>query len=462
MEKIIIVWRFKEGEKKARLRFRLREGRAVDVFHKSIIMATVSDLEKFDVSGELRPRVTIYNKDLFEAIQNEKSLLRKAYKGMVDKGISITSANLEKEIQELTAPAVCLPSKEKTLIARLTKFVDDGYRDGVFGLSRLKHYRGSIGKLSRYLRIHRKSSLPFDAFTADMLMDYRLFVQDEYQYVERYPAVYKEMKERDIPTERRKGNTVVGEMKFLRTFFGELEDRDEITKSPFRKLGSERRKAVMKTTYDDPVFLRKDELKAVMAADVPETLKETKDAFILHCAIGCRVGDFQKMTMDNVAVSPEGIPYIHYLPQKTKNTQGDNHEVETPLMQSGLEIIKKTGFNLPILRYPSGKSGYNKKIKQLLEVAGIDRKVAVFDEAAGENKYLPLYEVGSSKLARKTHVDLMNKVQVDLYAAGLHRQGSKAVLRYTMLELKDRFALMCAAFGEEQYMVGEDLEILDK
>lgn len=197
-----------------------------------------------------------------------------------------------------------------------------------------------------------------------------------------------------------------------------------------------------------------------MAADVPETLKETKDAFILHCAIGCRVGDFQKMTMDNVAVSPEGIPYIHYLPQKTKNTQGDNHEVETPLMQSALEIIKKTGFNLPILRYPSGKSGYNKKIKQLLEVAGIDRKVAVFDEAAGENKYLPLYEVGSSKLARKTHVDLMNKVQVDLYAAGLHRQGSKAVLRYTMLELKDRFALMCAAFGEEQYKVDDRFEVV--
>ena len=46
---------------------------------------------------------------------------------------------------------------------------------------------------------------------------------------------------------------------------------------------------------------------------------------------------------------------------------------------------------------------------------------------------------------RKPHVDLKNKVQVDLYAAGLHRQGSKAVLRYTMLELKDRFALMCAA-----------------
>ena len=53
---------------------------------------------------------------------------------------------------------------------------------------------GCIGKLSRYLRIHRKSSLPFDAFTADMLMDYRLFVQDEYQYVQRYTML--ELKDR--------------------------------------------------------------------------------------------------------------------------------------------------------------------------------------------------------------------------------------------------------------------------
>jgi len=29
-----------------------------------------------------------------------------------------------------------------------------------------------------------------------------------------------------------------------------------------------------------------------------------------------------------------------------------------------------------------------------------------------------------------------------------------------MLELKDRFALMCAAFGEEQYKVDKELEYL--
>lgn len=462
MEKIIIVWRFKEDEKKARLRFRLREGRAVDVFHKSNIIASLSDLDKFEINGELKPRVTVYNEDLYDAIQSEKALVRKAYRKLGEKGITINSANLEREIQSILTPEKRTPSKDKTLIARLTRFVEDGYRDGLFGDSRYKHYRGSIGKLSRYLRIHRKSHLPFDGMTADMLMDYRCFVFDEFEYVDEYPNIYEGLKQRDIPTERRKGNTVAGEMRFLQGFYTELEDRDEIDKSPFRKLGAERRKAIMRATYDDPVFLRKEELKKLMAVDVPESLKETKEAFILHCAIGFRIGDYQRMTMDNVSVSPEGIPYIHYLPQKTKKKQSDNHEIETPLMRFALDIIKRTRFQIPILRYPSGKSGYNKKIKQLLDFAGIDRKVAVYDEKAGENKYLPLHEVGSSKLARKTHVDLMNKVQVDIYAAGLHKQGSKAVQRYTKMELKDRFALMCAAFGEEQYKVNQKLEVVEK
>ena len=43
---------------------------------------------------------------------------------------------------------------------------------------------------------------------------------------------------------------------------------------------------------------------------------------------------------------------------------------------------------------------------------------------------VPLYG-----LERKTHVDMLNKVQINYYVAGLHREGSKA------------------AFGEEVYRV---------
>ena len=92
--------------------------------------------------------------------------------------------------------------------------------------------------------------------------------------------------------------------------------------------------------------------------------------------------------------------------------------------------------------------------------AGIDRKVTEYDEEAGENRYIPLYEASSSKLARKTHVDMMSKVQVNMYAAGLHRKGSDAVNRYPMLEIKDRFDHLTAAFGQPDYRVDGKLQVI--
>ena len=53
----------------------------------------------------------------------------------------------------------------------------------------------------------------------------------------------------------------------------------------------------------------------------------------------------------------------------------------------------------------------------------------------------------------------MNKVQVNMYAAGLHKEGSGAVPRYPKLELKARFALMCTAYGQPSYKADKNLKI---
>ena len=53
-------------------------------------------------------------------------------------------------------------------------------------------------------------------------------------------------------------------------------------------------------------------------------------------------------------------------------------EVEIPIMRYALDIIKKWQFNFPILKYVTGKSGYNVKIRKLLDQ--IDREVKVFDK----------------------------------------------------------------------------------
>lgn len=103
---------------------------------------------------------------------------------------------------------------------------------------------------------------------------------------------------------------------------------------------------------------------------------------------------------------------------------------------------------------------YHYRVVELMEHCGIDRKVTTYDVDKHDNISIPLYEAASSKLARKTHVDMMSKVQVNLYAAGLHRQGSDAVHHYTKMEMADHFALMNVAFGQPTYKVDEDLNII--
>ena len=460
MERIIILTRTTKKEGNIKLRFRLYDGRDFELFHKSQISASLEDLKKFNIDGTLRSKVSVYNKELADSIDKEIKIIREAYSQMKKKGTAMTSPNLEEAIENLKKPEErTVVYVNKSLIKRFTDYVEAGYRDGIFGLSRYKHDKGTIGKLERYLATKRKRACTYDEFDDGMLMGFREFVQNEFEYVEKYPNIYKKLNKRDTPTERRSNNTVANEMQVLRAFFTELEDTEEISRSPFRKISRDRRVILTRKKYDDPIFLRKEEFETLRDFKPAKTLIETKEAFLLHCALGCRIGDFQRFTMDNVGVSEEGIPYIHYLPEKTKGTQKDNREVITPLVRYAFDIIKRTQLNLPILKYPSGKSGYNKKIKQLLKDAGIDRKVTEFDEVEGVNKYIPICETSSSKLARSTHVDMMAKVQINMYAAGLHRQGSGAVTHYTMLELADRFKLMNLAFDQEDYRVDKNLEV---
>lgn len=101
------------------------------------------------------------------------------------------------------------------------------------------------------------------------------------------------------------------------------------------------------------------------------------------------------------------------------------------------------------------------RYKREAQAAGLDRRVTKFDEEEGTNKYIPLYDSSSSKLAQSTHVDMMSKVQINMYAVGLHKLDSGAVTHYTILELADRFKLMNLAFDQEDYRVDNNLEIID-
>ena len=338
-------------------------------------------------------------------------------------------------------------NKPVSLYHRLLRFVEVAHRDGVIGDGRYAVALGKAAKLNRFLIIIGQRSMTAQEFTTELLMEFRQFIADEYKYVPLYPHLYPRGSGHHWPKKRLRDTTVVHDLKLLQAFFAELENADEIRRSPFRKLSMEKRRIIMHTMYDAPIFLRAEELKVMMATDVPIEMQWAKDLFVLNCAIGCRIGDLLRLTMDKVAVSDEGIPYVHYIPSKTARLQNSNVEVQTPLVEPALEIIKRTRLHFMDHNHHYGKQRYNKALRQLLRYCGIERQVSVYCPETGDNIYKPLCEVATSKLARKTHIDMLNKVQINYYAAGLHRTGSDAVFRYTNLELKDRYELIKAAFG---------------
>ena len=79
MERITIFIRTKKKSGSIRLRFRLIDGREVDLYHKSEIKADLKDLEKFNADGSLKSKVSIYNKPLFESISREIAAISKVY-----------------------------------------------------------------------------------------------------------------------------------------------------------------------------------------------------------------------------------------------------------------------------------------------------------------------------------------------------------------------------------------------
>lgn len=465
MKGLTIVKRTSKQEGTIRLRFRLRDGRGVDLYHKSEIDADLKDLDKFTDTGELKPRVSVYNKQLKLDIDTEIDAMETAYRQLCETKdkTRITAEDFEEAITSVLHPQKNMKAlTELTLIDRFSKYIEDGLRDGNFGEGRQKHYKVSLGELTRFLTIQHRLKVTPSEFDADDLMDFRQFLFDEYKYVDKHKSLYDMVKPRNIPTERRDQNTVATKMKKIQAFFNELIEKGELSVSPFIYLGKNKKRTMMRESYDPPIFLLQDEFQKVRDTEVPETLQETKDAFVLQCAFGCRISEFKRLTMDNIAVSDDGIMYVHYLPEKTLRENIGRQEIQTPVMRFAYDIIMKYKFNFHILKYVSGKSGYNVKIKELMKQCGIDRKCAVFDDELGNNKYLPLYDLASSKTCRKTHVDILTKAQINMYAAGLHRKGSDAVNHYTSMGLKDRFVLMCYAYKQPAYYTNKDFEIVKK
>ena len=463
MPTIKIYNRTTKKEGSVKIRFRISDGRETQLYHKSEIVADLSDLSKFEPDGSPKKRSN-YNRELHEQLRNRISLIADVYEECLRVGMPLSNETFEEELDRAIHPEKYQTGDQSEEVPTFLEGFKRYIEEGPFSDTRKRAYKVTSRILSRFLIINDLSHITSSEVTPAILSAFRDFIEEEWRFARmpKYRALYKDVKPTNIPTERRVQNTIATKLKMLRAYFSTLEDLEIIEKNPFRKLGKETRKRYLKEQYADPVALTLDEVRTIMEADIPISIREARDAFLLQCALGCRISDFSSLSLSNLSISPDGIPYIHYVPKKTRAEANSIKEVKTPLVRFAFDIVRRTSLNIPILRNVSGKSGYNYQIKKLLEYCRISREVGIWDEGKKEMDYIPLYQMASTKLGRKTNVTLLSRVQVDSTIAGLHAKGSEAVNHYYARTMRDLFLLMSKAFGEEPYQVDERLNLIEE
>lgn len=386
---------------------------------------------------EVKKRIVCPDEDrkkVDDEIERLRAYVRKAFdedkaKGRIKKGW------LEQVLQDYYAGKERGPKKRvkkgETLESLFDKYLEG--RDPE--LSRTKHYRVLMRILLRYTEYVRlsqpkQSKYVFDvkSITTEDLNAIYDYIVREYKIVEEYPGILEAQPEtRKI--NQRGGNTITGIMKNFRAFFNWCQKEGHITKNPFddfEKGEGER--------YGTPIYLTKEELKQLYAADFSDnpSLEVQRDIFAFQCNVGCRVGDMMRLTKRDVINGA-----IEYIPNKTIKESAKT--VVVPLNTMAKAIVEKYK-DLPgdqLLPFVASQN-YNYAIKDALKKAGITRLVTTLNQLTRTEEKRPINEVASSHMARRTFIgNIYKQVKDQRLVSSLtgHSDGSRAFTRYRNIDI---------------------------
>lgn len=428
MATVAIVFRTAKKTGFVNLRFRLSDGRNVQLYHKSDI---VVDIAKWDVAREkIKSRAIISDKeraDIDKRVSERKNLLNEVYNS--HKGEEMNNETFERLIDEALHPD-------------RYRNKDKGFFE-VFDEYMAKHEKAETTKknfmvlyrcLQRFEAVYAieaklpKFKLTFDKLDEDILRDFEDFLRNEHTLYEEYPQVYERFKyssdNRKNPKPKERGlNAVCTLIKKFRTFISWCNTEGITDNYPFKryKIKAER--------YGRPVYISLEERNMIADYDLSHDprLETQRDIFIFQCLIGCRVSDLLRLTRDNIVNGA-----VEYVAQKTKDEKAEF--VRVPLNGRASAILKKyrkhkgTGL-LPFIT----SQRYNDAIKEVFTACGITRMVTVINPTTGEEEKRPINEVASSHMARRTFVGNIYKQVKDPNLIGAlsgHKEGSRAFARY--------------------------------
>ena len=417
-----------EKVKRAKIQFRLTDGREIKIYYKSdlTVDAACWDAKKEAIKTQKFNDYTQKERaELIKSIADLKDIIFKAYDSETDKEIK-TSNWLQDQVNRIVHPEQYEPKEapKQTFFEAWDEFITKRRLSEV----RILNYNVVNRAMQRFELYKSKSTLKpfkldFDTTTPDTLRELEKFLRSENKVVKDYPEIYKEVKKSKSKIEPRGTNTISGMFIKVRTFFLWAIDEGKTANNPFKKFEIEA------ATYGTPYYITIEERNQLYNKDLSlkPSLAIQRDIFVFQCVIGCRVADLIKFTKSNIA---DGA--IEYIPRKTK--EGRPITVRVPLNQIAREILSRYAENEDVRLLPFlSPQKYNDAIKLAFTLAELTREVTIINPTTREEDHQPLNKIASSHLARRCFIGNLYKQVQDPNLIGKlsgHAEGSKAFARY--------------------------------
>jgi site-specific recombinase XerD len=415
----------KKKIEKAKVRFRLRDGRDINLYYKSKIEVN-PDL--FDSKKQIMKVKVVYDSlkraEFNKSVQDRKDIILSVYNSEQNKE-GLTSELFEKKIDAVLNPVkvIQIETSNTTFITLFSEFIEKSKFSDV----RKKNFRVVLRALQRFeIYTSKKNKKPYKlnlvTINADTLNDIDTFLRNEFTIFAEMPEIYKEVPESREPKPRGK-NTISGIFTKIRSFFIWAIKKELTTNDPFKNF------QVDECVYGTPYYITIEERNKLYQKDLSHLpkLETQRDIFVFQCLIGCRIGDLYKMTKTNII---DGA--IEYIARKT--AKGRLITVKVPLNTTAKEILNKyqdTEGNRLLPFIP--EQYYNKAIKEAFTIAELTRIVTVVNPTNGKTEQKALNKIASSHLARRCFIGNLYEKTPDPNLIGEmsgHAPGSRSFARY--------------------------------
>ncbi len=388
---------------KVNVRFRLRDGRNVQLFHKSEITVHSSDWDS--KTQAIKAKIIFDAKEraeFNESINNRKILILKLYTAEQIKE-SLTSDWLDESIDRILNPKkyyipepVIEPIK---VIQYLDQFVASAHLRKDKSTGRLlspntkKQYVTTTNHMKAFASINKKNDFLFEEINQKFYNKFVEYLQNEIPSLD----------EKGKPILNDDGTPKLDKISFTQNSVGKYIRALKVMLNEAEKEGIN-----TSTEYNDfhvfseevdNIYLDEHELTKIKEVDLSSSpsLDKVRDWFLLLSWTGCRFSDLEKISKSDIK---DG--FISFRQQKT------NTKVTIPLHPVVLEILEKYDYQMPEV---ISNQKFNEYIKQVGKLAEINDNEVITKTVGGvlTTNSKPKYDLISSHTGRRSFCTNMYK-----------------------------------------------------